>query len=135
MDIGQVLSLRFFFPIKTQKRTRSISCYLITELAWSIKDSTPSCCFVFSLLCLPVFVEKCILETHRRSSILREKSQKIFLRSRKIFSKRKFCAFAWTTTKFIARTIRGIPSGQYRSISPTRVAHWRSQSYSWFSLT
>ena len=82
-------SLFAFFFHKTQKRTRS-SPAILSELARSIKDSMPSCCFVFSLLCLPVFIEKCILETHQRSSILRERSQKLCLLSRKIFSKRKF---------------------------------------------
>ena len=130
MDIGQVLSLRSF-SIKTQKRTRW-SPAILTELAWSIKDSMPSCCFVFSLLCLPVFIEKYILETHQRSSILREKSQKRCLLSRKIFSKRKFLCIRLVYGEIYCKNNTGNPE---RTVS-LHLAHSGSQSRRgiWFIL-
>ena len=75
--------------------------------------STPSCRFVFLLLCLPVFVAKCILETHQHFCFLCFHSRLPFRFSRflvpsrqrnhrksfychgKYFAKENFCVPAW----------------------------------------
>ena len=124
----------FFPPIKTQKRTRSIPCYLDRT---SLVDKG---FHAFMLLCVFAFVfagfcSKMYSWNSSRVPSWERNHRKSFYGHGKFLARGHFCAFAWTTTKFIARTIQAIPSGQYCSISPTRIAHWRSQSYSWFSLT
>ena len=103
-------------PYEPKKRTRPISSYLdrisLVNKGFLIWHSTPSYRFVFLLLCLSVFVAKCILETQQHfyflclffflfsfsltlpvfsfsSSIPKEKSQRIFSLSRKVFCERK----------------------------------------------
>ena len=119
LDIGQVLFMRFYGP--QLDRTRFVNKGLIIWI------TTPSCRFVFLLLYLPVFVEKCVLETQFcflrfqprwrsvfsfSNSIPTEKSQRIFFRSRKIFCEKNLRAAK-----------RAIPSGQYRTILPALVAN------------
>ena len=133
LDISRVL----FFH-KNAKSERGQYPAILIELAWCNKEfiiwyATPSCRFVFSLLCLPDSVAKCILETYQRfcfrlSLFLapprRRNHRKSLYCHGKYFAKVNFRAHVWTLTNFIAGTKRVIPNRQYRSILPARVANY-----------
>ena len=105
--------------------------------------------FVFLILCLSVFVAKCILEIYEHfcflcfhscwcfqfsgsfgflSSVPTEKSQEIFLVSQKIFWERKLlCTHLEFRQSLIAGTKWAIPSAQYCSILLTQVANQNTE--------
>ena len=115
------------------KRERGQYPAILTKLAWSIKDllhgikSTEK--MIFVLVCFRALKTKpvtCKSDNAFRfsSSILTQKSQKIFLLSWKIFCETEFsCTPLSLRGNVIAGTKRAIPSGQYHSILPTWVAN------------
>ena len=105
-----------------------------------IWHSTPSCCFVILLLCLPVFVAKCILETHQHLCFLcfhsrwrfrfprflvpsRQRIHNLFTVNENILRKKTSVRPLGLRRNFIGGTKRAIPTEQYRSIFLARVAN------------
>ena len=114
---------------------RPISSHM-TELARSIMDllymwhSTPSCRFVFLVLCLPAFAAKCFFETHQHFCFLWfsfSLTLSVFSFSgsvpENILRKKTFVHPLGHRRNFIAKTKRAIPSGQHRPILPARAAN------------
>ena len=115
------------------KRERGQYLAILTELAWSIKDllyglkSTEKMTFV--LVCFRALKRKpviCKIDNAFRfsSSIPTEKSQKsLFTVTENILRKKTFVHPPGPRRNVVAGTKRAIPSGQYRSILPARVAN------------
>ena len=64
--------------LKTQKENEANIQLSLVNKGFTIWHSTPSCCFVFLLLPLPVFVAKSILKTHQHFCFLCFHSRKRF---------------------------------------------------------
>ena len=120
---------------KNAKRERGQYLTILTELAWSIKDllygikTTEKMIFVFvyfrALKRKPVICKSD--NAFRFSRFLVSSQQRnhrqIFYCHGKYFAEENFRAPLGLRRDVIARTKRAIPSGQYRSILPARVAN------------
>ena len=124
----------------------SLFAFLWTELAWSIKDllygikSTEKMIFVLvyfrALKRKPVICKSDnALRFSRFLVPSRQRNhRKSFYCHGKYFAKENLRAPAWTSAKYYCGNKTAIPSGQYRSILPARVANHSAEFGSSYSL-
>ena len=132
--------LRFYGPRRSRgpyRRKQGQYPAILTELAWSIKDllyDIPRllCCKLINILFSLFSLSLTFSVFSFSSSIPTEKSQKIFLLSRKIFCIRKPSCTAWASAKFYCESKTGNPE-QAISLHLARSGS-QSQRGIWFIL-